>query len=45
MISLYGSGQARSFRALWALEEAGLDFEYQHVRIAQPDKGGSRHPS
>lgn len=45
MISLYGSGQARSFRALWALEEAALDFEYQHVRIGQPDKGGSRHPS
>ena len=45
MISLYGSGQARSFRALWALEEAGLDFKYQHVRIGQPDDGGSRHPS
>ncbi|MET4695994.1 glutathione S-transferase family protein [Endozoicomonas lisbonensis] len=45
MISLYGSGQARSFRALWALEEAGLDFEYHHVKIGQPDEGGSRHPS
>ena len=45
MISLYGSGQARSCRALWALEEAGLDFEYQHGRIAQTDKGGSRHRS
>jgi len=28
MIKLYGSGHSRSFRALWALEEAGLDFEY-----------------
>ena len=31
MIKLYGSGQSRSFRALWALEEAGLDFEYVEV--------------
>lgn len=45
MISLYGSGQARSFRGLWALEESGLDFEYHHVRIGQSDEGGSRHPS
>ena len=28
MIKLYGSGQSRSFRALWALEEAGLEYEY-----------------
>jgi len=28
MIKLYGSGQSRSFRGLWALEEANLDFEY-----------------
>jgi len=31
MIKLYGGGQSRSFRALWALEEAGLDFEYVEV--------------
>jgi len=31
MIKLYGSGQSRSFRALWALEEAGLNFEYVEV--------------
>ncbi|AMO58070.1 hypothetical protein GZ77_20315 [Endozoicomonas montiporae] len=45
MISLYGSGQARSFRALWALEEAELDYQYHHVKIGQPDEGGTRHPS
>ncbi|HJN49523.1 MAG: glutathione S-transferase family protein [Pseudomonadales bacterium] len=28
MITLYGSGQSRSFRALWALEEAALNYEY-----------------
>ena len=31
MIKLYGRGQSRSFRALWALEEAGLDYEYVEV--------------
>lgn len=45
MITLYGSGQARSFRALWALEESGLPFEYHHVKIGHPEEGGSRHPS
>ncbi|OED45968.1 hypothetical protein ACH42_04275 [Endozoicomonas sp. (ex Bugula neritina AB1)] len=45
MITLYGSGQARSFRALWALEESGLLFEYNHVRIGHPDEGGTRHSS
>lgn len=29
MITLYGSGQSRSFRALWALEEAGLHYVYK----------------
>lgn len=45
MITLYGSGQARSFRCLWALQESGLEFKYQHVKIGYPDAGGSRHPS
>ena len=31
MINLYGRGQSRSFRALWALEEAKLPFEYTTV--------------
>lgn len=45
MIKLYGSGQSRSFRALWALEESGLEFEYHHVNIGSEDGGGTRHPS
>ena len=45
MIKLYGSGQTRSFRALWALEESGLEYEYQHVKIGHPDEGGTRHSS
>ena len=45
MITLYGSGQSRSFRALWALEESGLPFEYMHTRIGHPDPEGSQHPS
>ena len=28
MITLYGRGQSRSFRALWALNESGLPFDY-----------------
>ena len=45
MITLYGYDQARSFRCLWALEESGLEFKYQHVKIGHPDEGGSRHSS
>ncbi len=43
MIRLYGNGQSRSFRGLWALEESGLEFEYIHTQIGQPVEGGSRH--
>ncbi|MEX0943550.1 MAG: glutathione S-transferase family protein [Pseudomonadales bacterium] len=32
MIQLYGRGQSRSFRALWALEESGLEYEYINVQ-------------
>ncbi|XOV89133.1 MAG: glutathione S-transferase family protein [Pseudomonadota bacterium] len=31
MIELYGRGQSRSFRALWALEESGLAYDYVAV--------------
>ncbi len=33
MIKLYGFQQSRSFRALWALEESGLDYQYIQVRL------------
>ena len=32
-MKLYGMGHARSLRALWALEETGIEFEYQNVRL------------
>ncbi|HJO12727.1 MAG: glutathione S-transferase family protein [Gammaproteobacteria bacterium] len=31
-MKLYGMGQSRSFRALWALEESGLEYEYIAVK-------------
>lgn len=33
MITLYGAGESRSFRALWALEEAGLEYTYAPVQF------------
>ena len=33
MIKLYGFQQSRSFRALWALEESGLKYEYIQVKL------------
>ena len=33
MIRLYGFQQSRSFRALWALEESGLKYEYVQVKL------------
>lgn len=45
MVILYGSGQSRSFRALWALEEAGLDYEYKQVKIGSTDKNGTQTDS
>ncbi len=45
MMKLYGFSQSRSFRALWALEEAGLEYEYIAVNFGS-DEGphGSRSP-
>ena len=47
MIKLYGFQQSRSFRALWALEESGLKFEYIPVKLRTdaevPDS--ARNPS
>ena len=44
MITLHGSGQSRSFRALWALEEAAVEYRYQDVKIGSDQPGGTRHP-
>lgn len=33
MLSLYGSGQSRSLRVVWALEEAGQTYTYHPVKL------------
>ncbi|MFN3163723.1 MAG: glutathione S-transferase family protein [Pseudohongiellaceae bacterium] len=46
MIKLYGMAQSRSFRCLWALEEAGLAYDYLPVtmRSGPDDPQGAQHP-
>jgi glutathione S-transferase len=41
-MKLYGAGQSRSFRALWALEESGLDFEYVAVTFGSSEINGNK---
>jgi len=41
MIILYGVGQSRSFRALWALEEAEIEYHYQEVKFGSSDADGT----
>jgi glutathione S-transferase len=36
-MKLYGFSQSRSFRALWALEEAGLEYEYIAVNFGSEE--------
>lgn len=47
VIRLYGFQQSRSFRALWALEESGLQYEYIEVKLRTsaevPDS--AKHPT
>ena len=40
-MKLYGMGKSRSFRALWALEEAGLDYEYVGVSFGSNEENGT----
>lgn len=46
-MKLYGVGQSRSFRALWALEEAGIDYEYEELLLQQDnsDERSAKHPN
>ena len=44
MITLYGSSHSRSFRALWALEEAELSYKYTKIKLGSQDKNGSQTP-
>jgi glutathione S-transferase len=45
MLTLYGSNNTRSFRALWALEEAGLEYDYQQVRLGRTGKNSAQSKS
>jgi len=40
-MKLYGVGKSRSFRALWALEEAGIEYEYISVKFGSDEEHGS----
>ncbi len=46
-MKLYGMGQSRSFRALWALEESGLQYEYCNITLRSDaaDADSAKHPS
>ncbi len=47
MLKLYGMGQSRSFRALWALEEAGVPYKYEAVmlRTDGTSENSAKHPN
>lgn len=42
MITLYGAKLTRSFRALWALEEAELPYNYIKIKLGSDQINGSR---
>lgn len=42
MIRLYGKGESRSFRVLWALEEAGIAYEYIGVTLGKTEGDGTK---
>ncbi len=40
-MKLYGMGKSRSYRALWALEEAGVEYDYVEVTFGSDDENGA----
>jgi len=42
MITLYGAKLTRSFRALWALEEAELPYHYVKIKLGSDQENGSQ---
>lgn len=44
-MKLYGMSQSRSFRVLWALEEAKLEYDYIAMNFASEAENGTRNPS
>ena len=45
-MKLFGMQQSRSFRCLWALEEAGIEYEYIPVKLRtdSEDPDSSKNP-
>jgi len=43
-IILYGSGPSRSFRCLWALEEAGLEHDFVALELGGTGGNGAKSP-
>ena len=41
LMKLYGVGKSRSFRTIWAAEEAGLNYEYIEVAFGGTEENGS----
>jgi glutathione S-transferase len=41
-MKLYGTQKSRSFRCVWAAEEAGLDYEYIEVALGSTEPNGSQ---
>lgn len=44
-IKLYGLGQSRSFRCLWALSEAQLDYEFMEIELGSSAANGAQSPA
>ena len=42
IMKLYGTKKSRSFRCVWAAEEAGLDYEYIEVALGSSESNGSQ---
>jgi len=40
-MKLYGMGKSRSYRALWALEEAGVEYDYVEVEFGSDRENGA----
>ena len=41
-MKIYGTKKSRSFRCVWAAEEAGIDYEYIEVALGSTDPNGSQ---
>jgi glutathione S-transferase len=40
-MKLFWAPQTRSLRAIWMLEEAGIDYDMEHIEIASPERADS----